>query len=115
MRGRDHDAEIGPQRAGQHADRRRRQRAEQHHVHADRDEARGQRRLQHVARQPRVLADHDQMAMVAAGELRAGGHGDRQRGLGGDRLAVRRAADAVGAEKLATHGGFISWRAFPPD
>ena len=39
---------------------------DQHHVHAHRDEAGGQRRLEHVAGEPRVLADDDEMAMVAA-------------------------------------------------
>ena len=34
VRGRDHDADVGAQRAGQHGDAGRRQRAEQHDVHA---------------------------------------------------------------------------------
>ena len=36
---------------------------DQHHVHARADEARDQRRLDHVAREPRVLADDDPVAM----------------------------------------------------
>jgi hypothetical protein len=43
VRGGDHDAEIGAHRARQHGDRRRRHRAEQQHVHADRGEAGDQR------------------------------------------------------------------------
>ncbi len=59
----------------------------------------GQRRLDHVARQSRVLADHHPMAMGAAGEHQPGGLAEPQRGLGGHRVGVGRAADAVGAEQ----------------
>ncbi len=66
VRSRDHHPEIGAHRTRQHGDGRRRHRAEQQHVHADRGEARDQRGLDHVAREPRVLADHDAMTMIAA-------------------------------------------------
>jgi hypothetical protein len=56
--GRDHHAEVRPHAARQIPDRRRRHRAEQEHVHASRGQPRRQRVFQHVARQPRVLADH---------------------------------------------------------
>ena len=50
MRGGNHHTEIGAHRARQHGDGRRRHRAEQQHVHADRGEARDQRGFDHVAR-----------------------------------------------------------------
>ena len=80
---------------------RRRQRADQRHVHAGADEAGGERRLDHVAGQPRVLADHHAMAMAAAGEQQPGGLAEPERGLGGHRIGVRGAADAVGAEQAS--------------
>ena len=76
---------------------------EQQHVHADRQEARRQRLLDHVAGQPRVLADHDAMAMVAAVEDLAGRHADAHGDLGRHRFAVGAAAHAVGAEERAGH------------
>ena len=57
VRGRDHHPEVGAHRARQHADRRRRHRADEEDVHADRGEAGDQRGLQHVARAAGVLAD----------------------------------------------------------
>ena len=61
VRGRDDDPDIGPQAARQHRDRRGRQRPDQDDIHSHRDKAGGQRRFEHVAREPRVLADHDEM------------------------------------------------------
>jgi hypothetical protein len=103
VRGRDHDAEIGAQAARQHGDGRRRQRPDQHDIHAHGDEARGQRRLDHIAREPRVLADDDKMAMVAAAQDAACPHRHVERSLGGHRLAVGGAANPIGAEQLARH------------
>ncbi len=65
MRRRDHDAEIGAHRLGQHCHRRRRHRAEQQHVHADRCEAGNHGVFDHVTGQPCVLADDDAMTVVA--------------------------------------------------
>ncbi len=104
VRGRDHDAEIGAQGPGQQGHARGRQRPEQRHVHAHGDEARGQRRLQHVAGQPGVLADHDPVAVTAAGELRARRQAQLQRGLGGHGRLIGGAADAIGAKELSGHG-----------
>ena len=61
VRGRKNDAEIGPQAARQHGDRRGRERADQHDVHAHRDKAGGQRGFEHVTGEPGVLADDDEM------------------------------------------------------
>ena len=114
VRGRDHHAEVGAQRAGQHGDGRRRQRAEQRHVHAGADEAGGQRRLDHVAGQPRVLADHHAVAVVAAGEQQAGGLAQAQRDLRGHRVGVGLAADAVGAEQAPRLGHAVILRSRSP-
>ncbi len=82
VRGGDHDAEIAAHRARQHGDARRRDRAGEEHVHADRQEARGQRVLDHVARKPRVLADDDAVAVVAALEHQPRGLAGFQRQFG---------------------------------
>ena len=72
VRGRDHHAEVGPHRFGQHRHRRRRHRAEQEHVHAHRREAGHHGVFDHVAGPPRILADDDAMAMIAALKHQAG-------------------------------------------
>ena len=61
-------------------------------------EAGHQRRLDHVAGQPRVLADHHAVPVLAVGEQLAGGHADLQRDLRRHRRAVGQPANAVGAE-----------------
>ena len=61
-------------------------------------EAGDQRVLDHVAREPRILADHHAVAVVAALEDSAGGHADLQRDLRRHRKLVGAPADAVGAE-----------------
>jgi hypothetical protein len=73
VRCRDHHAEIGAHRAGQHGDRRRGHGTEQQNVHADRREPGDERGLDHIAGQPRVLADHHPVAIVAAPEYHSGG------------------------------------------
>ena len=76
--------------------------AEQQHVGADRGEARDEGVFDHVARQARVLADDDAMAMIAATKGEAGRLADLHRHLARD-LGVGPAANAVGAEILAPH------------
>ena len=61
----DRDAGVGAQAARQERDAGRRHRADQQHVHAHRAEPGGERRLEHVARQARVLADDDLVAAIA--------------------------------------------------
>ncbi len=102
VRGRDHHAEIGAHRARQHRNGRRRHRTEQQHVHADRGEARLQRRLDHVAGQPRILADHDAMPMIAALEHEARRLAHAQRQLRRDH-AVGATADSVRPKIFASH------------
>ena len=104
VRGRDHHAEVGAQRAREHGDRRRRHRPEQEHVHADGGEARHQRRLDHVARQPRVLADHDAMAVLAAGEQLARRPCRPAARSRTSWVRVGASANAIGAEQFTRHG-----------
>ncbi len=102
VRGGDHDAEVGAHRVRQHGDARRRNRAGQEHVHTDRGEAGDQRVLDHVAGQPRVLADEDAMAMLAIAENEPGRLADLERQLRRDH-AIGPAANAVGAEIATNH------------
>ena len=102
VRGRDHHAEIGAHRLGQHRDRRRRHRAEQQHVHADRGEAGHHGVFDHVAGEPRVLADHDAMAMVAALKHQAGRLPHLERELRRDQ-SIGTAPNSVGTEIFAAH------------
>ena len=98
VRGRDHDAQIGPQRAGQHGHGRGRQWPEQDHVQAHGDEPGGQRRFDHVAGQAGVLTDHHGMAVIPPAELAGRSHRHLQRRLRGHRLDIRRAADPIGSK-----------------
>ena len=70
VRGADDHAGVGAHRRGDERDARRGQRPHQQHVGARRDDARLERALQHVARQPGVLADHD---APLCGRRRTGG------------------------------------------
>jgi hypothetical protein len=65
VRGGDHHSEIGPQRPGQHGDRRCRHRAEKEDIHADGGEAGNKCVFQHVSGQARILADHDPVPVTA--------------------------------------------------
>jgi hypothetical protein len=99
--GRNHHAEVGPQAARQHGDGRRRQRPDQHDIHAGTNEPGGHRRLDHVAGKPGVLADDDAVPVDATGEAQPGGLAQAQRHGGGHGIGVGLATNAVGAEKAA--------------
>ena len=86
--GGDHDAEIGAERARQHGDGGRRQRAEQEHVHAGGEKPGGQRLLDHVARKPCVLADHRAVAVAAARIEAAGGEAELEHRIGRHRARL---------------------------
>ena len=103
VRGGDDDADIGPEAARQHRDRRGRQWPDQHDVHPHRDKPGGQRRFEHVARQPGVLADHDEVLVRPVVEAFADRHRHLERGLRRHRLGVGGAADTVRSKKLARH------------
>src|SRR5207249_4801410 len=79
------------------------ERPDQHYVHPHRDKAGGQRRLEHVARQPRVLPNHDQMLARAIVEAFPDRHRHLQRRFRRHRLAVSSPADSVRAEELPSH------------
>src|SRR5262249_13505959 len=107
VRRRDHHARVRAERAREEGDPGRRQRAHQEDVDAHRADARRHRRLQHVAREPRVLPDEDAMAMGRA----LADVGERapqpERRLRRHGLDVRGPAHAVGAEQpphLPHHG-----------
>ena len=101
--GRDHHADVGAHRVGQHRHRRCRDRADHHHVHADAGESGDERRFHHVAGQAGVLADDDPVPVAPAKEVRAGGLADLERHLGGHRHLVGAAPDPVRAEEFARH------------
>ena len=103
VRGRNHDADVGPHGTRQEADGRCRNRTEQEHVDTDRQESGGQRLLDHVAGEPCVLADHRAMTMAAAIEHLARGHADAHGDLGCHGRAVRAAAHTIGAEERTGH------------
>ena len=109
MRSGNHHAEIGAHRFGQHRHRRRRDRAEQQHVHADRGEAGHHRVFDHVAGKPRVLADHDAVAMLAALKHQSGRLPDLERQLRRDQT-IGTASNPVRTEIFAAHN---SPRGFP--
>ena len=102
MRGGNHHAEIGAHRLGQHRHRRRRHRAEQQHIHADRGEAGHHRVFDHVAGKPRILADDDAMAVLAALEHQPGRLPDLERQFRRDQ-AVGAAPNPVRPEIFAAH------------
>ena len=102
MRRRNHDAEVGAHRTGQHRNSRRRHRSEQQHVHADRGEAGHQRGLDHVPGEPGILADHDTMTVFAAAEDEPGSLSRLKRQFGCDH-AIGAAANAVSAKILPGH------------
>ena len=101
--GRNHHAQVRAQRARQHGDSGRRHRAEQKHVHADGGESRLHGGLDHVARKARVLANHDAVAMRAAGEQMAGRHAHFEGDFGRHGMLVGLPANAVGAEIASCH------------
>ncbi len=104
MGGGDHDPNIRAQRAGQHGNRRGRQRSDQNHIHPDGRKTRRQRRFQHIAGQAGVLADNDAMTEIPAPrKLSARGFTDFQRDFGGHRILVRRAANAVRSKIFPCH------------
>ena len=114
VRGRDHDAGIGPQTARQKGHPGRGHRPDQQHVPTHRADARSQGRLQHVARQPRVLTDHD---FVVSGTFREDLRQrppDLQHRLRRHRLPIRNPADAVRAEQAGDalgvrHGNVLNY------
>ena len=103
VRGRDHHPDIGPHRPRQHRDRRRRHWPEQQHVETDRGEPGDKRRLDHIAGEPRVLADHHPVTMLAAAKHQARRLADPQSEVRRDH-AVCPAANAICAEILVRHG-----------
>ena len=107
--GRDHHAQVRAHRMGKQGDGGRGDRAELHHIHADRRETRNQRIFHHITRQARILADHHAVAMAAALEMGAGCHADLHRQIRGHWPLVGASAYAVGAEILPAHLSLVAW------
>src|SRR5207237_9908704 len=82
--------------------RRRRHRAEQQHVHADRGESGHHGVFDHVAGEPRILADDDAMAMLAALKHQSGRLPDLERQLRRDQT-IGTAPNPVRTEIFAAH------------
>ena len=82
-------------------DARRRQRADQHHVDAGGDEAGFERRLEHVAGEPRVLADQHRAAFGRQHARR--GARQPQREIHRQRMLADAATHAIGAEVFTCH------------
>ena len=113
VRGRDHDAQVGAHRPGHHGHARRRHGTEGAHVHADRGKAGDQGRFDHIAGQAGILADDHQMAaVVVRHEQLARRQADAQRHLGGHRMGVGAAPNAVGSEIASIAQGVSSCRGF---
>ena len=104
VRGADDDAEVEPERPRQVGHARRRQRPGEDDVDAGRGEACLERRLDHVARDARVLADQHGRPVRPLTQHLADGVAEAQHEVGRDRRVADRAADAVGAEVGSAHG-----------
>ena len=78
----------------------RRHRAEQQHIHADRGEARDHGGFDHIAGEPRILADHRAMAMIAALKQDASRLCHLHRQFRRDHL-IGEAANSIGPEMLS--------------
>ena len=101
--GADDHAQAGALGARQIGHARRGQGAQQHHVHAGRVEPGLQRALQHVARDPRVLADQHHGTGFLAPQHTAHGMRQAQREVGGDGRAAHQAANSIGTKICACH------------
>ncbi|MCY1412218.1 hypothetical protein D9M71_276180 [compost metagenome] len=102
VRGTDDDPGIGMEGAGQVGHRRGGHRTEQHHVGARGNQSGLQGRLEHVAGDPRVLADQ-YLAVALATERHAGGPAQPEHELGGDRKFADPSANAVGTKIFSAH------------
>ena len=103
VRCRNHHADIGTNRAGQHANRRGRHWPELDHIHANAGETGGQRGLKHIAGSAGVLADHHGVAVRTSSEIMPRRHAQAHGDLRSHRPGICQAADTVGAKILAAH------------
>src|SRR5207302_6471876 len=72
------------------------------HIHADRGKAGHHGVLDHVAGEPRILADHDAVAVIAALKHQAGRLSHLERELRRDQT-IGTAPNSVGTEIFAAH------------
>ena len=107
MAGRNHHAQIGTHRPGEHSHRRGRHRPQLDDIHPHRGEPRGQRRFHHITRKPRVLADNNTVLVRPAQEMPARRLAHRHRDGRRHRRGVGQAANAIGAEIFARHAAWF--------
>ena len=110
----DHHAQIGAERAREQRNGRRGQGPDQHHIHPCTDKAGCQRRFQHIAGKPGILADHNAVAVIAAIEKAACRLAKPECGGGVHRCGIGLAANAISAEKPAGRGCFAHARVIAP-
>ena len=103
MTGRDHHTDIGAQAMGEIANRGRRHRPQQKHVHARGCEPGSQRIFDHIAREPRILANHHAMLLLVAAEIPPRRSPEAQRHIRRHRPAVGLPPDPVRPKQLCTH------------
>jgi hypothetical protein len=103
VRSADDHTQIQPQGPGEIGDARRGQRAAEQHVHASRCKAGFQRRLQHVARDARVLADQHRGALRAAAQHMPHRMAQAQHEVWRDGRLAHRAPNAVRTEIASAH------------
>src|SRR6185312_4643111 len=96
VRGADDDAEVTVEMARHIGDTRRRQRPYQHHVDAGSDEASLERRFEHVAGEPGVLADEDGTTPGHEHSRRSAREGQRE--VHGHGVLPHAAPDTISAE-----------------
>ena len=105
VRGRDHHACAAAHALREVGDRRRRHRTHQEDVHARGNQSAGERRLEHVAGDARILADDDPVAVGTLGPQDLGNRLTYAKGdFGRDRILIRRATNAVRTEEFVGHG-----------
>ena len=102
MGGGDHDAQIRPHGMREHGNGGGRHRPQQQNIHADRRKSSHQSRLDHIARQTRILADDHTMAMRSPFENQTGGLSHLQRQFWRDDF-IGLPPDAIGTEIRFLH------------
>ena len=102
--GTDHHTQASPLGTRQISHARRRQRPQQHDIHASRRKARLQRALQHIARNTGVLANQHQRTLLRAAQHAPHRMGQTQCEIRRNRRLAYCSANTVGTKILTSHG-----------